>query len=299
MSSSHKRNPLAPLRCARHDALRTRGPCPRRQPATRACRGSTNEDRFRHRLPSPCVSPPSADHSSSSRSSYPTAPRLLPPTPTPSSTNRSGCSSAVRFRKGDTEHEPEPGDCLQLDAPAPYCSSSQPARLPDTPSRSPTPHPAADGSPYGTLAKTSRRWAQSWTLELNCDKYHTFVVTTNSLTGSIARSTDPELDRRRAHELLRSTKDRREHAAIVDAVRDVLVSYCRKLLVPTRPSVIGTGRLWHLSSWLKGRLADPAIDAITLTAALHPTPAVCGTPTTAASAHWTRWSVSTAGSMRE
>jgi isochorismate synthase len=110
------------------------------------------------------------------------------------------------------------------------------------------------------------------------------VVTTNPLAGSIPRGTDPVVDRRRAHELLHSKKDRREHAAVVDAVRNALAPYCRTLLVPVRPSVTGTGRLWHLSSRLEGRLADPAIDAMTLTAALHPTPAVCGTPTMAASA---------------
>jgi isochorismate synthase len=109
-------------------------------------------------------------------------------------------------------------------------------------------------------------------------------VTTNPLAGSLPRSADPVVDRRRAHKLLRSKKDLREHAAVVDAVRNALAPYCRTLLVPVRPSVIGTSRLWHLSSRLEGRLADPAIDAMTLTAALHPTPAVCGTPTMAASA---------------
>jgi isochorismate synthase len=110
------------------------------------------------------------------------------------------------------------------------------------------------------------------------------VVSSNPLAGSIPRSTDPDVDQRRAQQLLCSTKDRREHAAVVDAVRHAMAPYCRTLLAPAQPSVIGTGRLWHLSSWLEGRLADPAIDAMTLTAALHPTPAVCGTPTTAASA---------------
>jgi isochorismate synthase len=37
--------------------------------------------------------------------------------------------------------------------------------------------------------------------------------------------------------------------------------------------------MWHLSTEVRGRLRDPAVCALQLATALHPTPAVCGTPT--------------------
>lgn len=40
--------------------------------------------------------------------------------------------------------------------------------------------------------------------------------------------------------------------------------------------------MWHLSTELKGELTDLSVSSLELAAALHPTPAVCGTPTNAA-----------------
>ncbi len=37
--------------------------------------------------------------------------------------------------------------------------------------------------------------------------------------------------------------------------------------------------MWHLSTEVKGTLLDESISALELASALHPTPAVCGTPT--------------------
>lgn len=42
--------------------------------------------------------------------------------------------------------------------------------------------------------------------------------------------------------------------------------------------------MWHLSTTVTGELADPAVSALDLASALHPTPAVCGTPTEVARA---------------
>ena len=49
--------------------------------------------------------------------------------------------------------------------------------------------------------------------------------------------------------------------------------------VPAEPEVVGTAAMWHLSSRVTGRLVDPAVSALALAEALHPTPAVCGVPT--------------------
>ncbi|MGC5014227.1 isochorismate synthase [Streptosporangium sp. DT93] len=104
------------------------------------------------------------------------------------------------------------------------------------------------------------------------------TVTTNPMAGSAARHPDPDEDRRRAAALLCSAKDQHEHAVVVRAVTDALRPYCRGLSVPTQPSLICTATMWHLSTRITGRLGDERTSALDLAVALHPTPAVCGTP---------------------
>ncbi|SEF71981.1 isochorismate synthase DhbC [Paenibacillus sp. UNC499MF] len=105
------------------------------------------------------------------------------------------------------------------------------------------------------------------------------LVTANPLAGSAARSSDPAEDKRRADALLQSAKDRHEHAVVVEAVASALRPYCRKLDVPAEPSVIGTKTMWHLSTKVTGEVLEPAASSLELAVAMHPTPAVCGTPT--------------------
>ncbi|MEV7230851.1 isochorismate synthase DhbC [Polymorphospora sp. NPDC051019] len=103
-------------------------------------------------------------------------------------------------------------------------------------------------------------------------------VVANPLAGSAARSPEPAQDARRAATLFNSRKDRHEHALVVEAVAEALRPYCIDLRVPARPAVVPTGTMWHLSTQVTGTLADPSTTALTLATALHPTPAVCGTP---------------------
>jgi isochorismate synthase len=109
-------------------------------------------------------------------------------------------------------------------------------------------------------------------------------VTANPLAGSRARSEDPAEDRRRAAELFESAKDRHEHAVVVEAVSDALRPYCRRLEVPAAPSLVQTETMWHLSTRIVGELKDSSTSSLQLATALHPTPAVCGTPTDLAKA---------------
>ncbi|MDJ0483176.1 chorismate-binding protein, partial [Rhodococcus pyridinivorans] len=46
--------------------------------------------------------------------------------------------------------------------------------------------------------------------------------------------------------------------------------------------VTSTRQLWHLGTPIEGRLHDPGVTALDLALAVHPTPAICGTPTAAA-----------------
>ncbi|CAM5667741.1 isochorismate synthase OS=Streptomyces alboniger OX=132473 GN=dhbC PE=3 SV=1 [Streptomyces alboniger] len=107
-------------------------------------------------------------------------------------------------------------------------------------------------------------------------------VVANPLAGSTPRSADLAEDVRRAAALLESAKDLHEHAVVVDAVHQALASFCTDLTVPARPTLIRTATMWHLSTTVTGTLASPDASALELACALHPTPAVCGTPTATA-----------------
>ncbi|MEV0123355.1 isochorismate synthase DhbC [Streptomyces sp. NPDC050703] len=107
-------------------------------------------------------------------------------------------------------------------------------------------------------------------------------VVANPLAGSTPRSADLAEDVRRAAALLESAKDLHEHAVVVDAVHQALAPFCTDLTIPPRPTLIRTATMWHLSTTVTGTLAAPDASALELACALHPTPAVCGTPTATA-----------------
>ncbi|MEU9093862.1 isochorismate synthase DhbC [Streptomyces sp. NPDC048428] len=110
------------------------------------------------------------------------------------------------------------------------------------------------------------------------------VLTANPLAGSAPRSEDLAEDVRRAAALLESPKDLHEHAVVVAAVREALAPFCVSLDVPERPTLVRTAAMWHLSTTVTGTLTNPATSSLDLASALHPTPAVCGTPTDTARA---------------
>jgi isochorismate synthase len=81
----------------------------------------------------------------------------------------------------------------------------------------------------------------------------------------------------RADELAGSEKDGREHRLVVDAVVDVLQSACGDVHVDDTAPVSLTD-LSHLATRITARVHDTDTSAIDLALALHPTPAVAGTP---------------------
>ncbi len=99
------------------------------------------------------------------------------------------------------------------------------------------------------------------------------------LAGSRARNKDPVLDFEQGQSLVRASKDLHEHALLVDSIAAILKPFCKALHVPKQPSLISTPTMWHLASSIKGVLNDPMLDSLSLAQALHPTPAVCGSPT--------------------
>lgn len=110
------------------------------------------------------------------------------------------------------------------------------------------------------------------------------TVSCRPLAGSAPRSADPEADRVAAQGLLASEKNQHEHSFVVGWIREKLAPLCETLTVAAEPSLWSTPELWHLGTPIEGRLADPSTSALDLALALHPTPAVCGTPTAEAMA---------------
>ena len=104
------------------------------------------------------------------------------------------------------------------------------------------------------------------------------------LAGTAPRSGDPDEDLANAKVLSDSAKEREEHAIVVAAVEAVLGAYCDDLTFDAGPVLEPTANVWHLATRFEGVLRDPAVSALDLVAALHPTPAVCGAPSSAASA---------------
>lgn len=108
---------------------------------------------------------------------------------------------------------------------------------------------------------------------------HGIEVRANPLAGSAPRAGDPDEDRANAKALVSSGKERQEHAIVVDAIAAALQPLCTDLHHDIDPVLLPTANVWHLSTRFRGRLREPAPTVMELAAALHPTPAVAGTPT--------------------
>lgn len=108
------------------------------------------------------------------------------------------------------------------------------------------------------------------------------TVTAYPLAGSAPRSEDAAEDARRADTLLASTKNLEEHAYVVDHIRAALTPLCSRVDIPARPELTRTHEMWHLATPIAGTLKDPSTTALELAIRVHPTPAICGTPTDAA-----------------
>ncbi|MCD2108549.1 isochorismate synthase [Rhodococcus erythropolis] len=113
------------------------------------------------------------------------------------------------------------------------------------------------------------------------------IVTCHPLAGSIARHPNSDQDEANAEQLRASTKDLTEHAFVVDSISAILGPLCTSFTAPSAPELLRTPQLWHLGTKIEGVLTDPSLTSLELAMALHPTPAVCGTPTDAAREHIT------------
>jgi len=106
-------------------------------------------------------------------------------------------------------------------------------------------------------------------------------VRTEALAGTRRRGAFPAEDALLAAALQRSEKDLREHAHVRRHLLDRLGPLCKDVEAARDPTLLSLATLHHLRTPIRGRLKEGVRDAALLTA-LHPTPAVCGSPTEAA-----------------
>ena len=102
-------------------------------------------------------------------------------------------------------------------------------------------------------------------------------VLSRVLAGTIKRdesATDSEL----ATTLLQSGKDLDEHEFAVSSVATSLALHCTDMNVPKTPKVLRLANVAHLATDISGTLVDAA-PALVLAGSLHPSAAICGTPT--------------------
>ncbi|WP_400771098.1 isochorismate synthase MenF [Methylosinus sporium] len=104
-------------------------------------------------------------------------------------------------------------------------------------------------------------------------------IRSNPLAGSAKRVAEPEEDARVGRRLLQSSKDNFEHRLVIDEIRRLLEPLCAELRIPDEPALMNTPTMWHLSTSISGELADGRLTALQLASLLHPTPAICGSPT--------------------
>ena len=107
------------------------------------------------------------------------------------------------------------------------------------------------------------------------------MVTSRVLAGTISKSGDDERDLALAGSLARSSKDLEEHEYAVRSVADALEPFCSSTNIPETPFVLHLANVMHLATDVTGALIESKsnIDVFTLLNQLHPSAAVCGTPT--------------------
>lgn len=109
------------------------------------------------------------------------------------------------------------------------------------------------------------------------------AVSAHPLAGTV-RLGEGRDDEAQVGWLLASAKNRAEHAVVVEDIVQRLTPLCEALHAAAAPSVVRLSTNARLGTWIDGKLlgARDAATALTVLAALHPTPAVGGVPRIAA-----------------
>ncbi|HLM30316.1 MAG TPA: isochorismate synthase [Solirubrobacterales bacterium] len=100
---------------------------------------------------------------------------------------------------------------------------------------------------------------------------------TVALAGSTRRSADPAVDDHLGEQLLRSAKNRHEHAIVARRIERALGPRSVWVEAEREPVLVRVANIQHLGTPVRAQLAD-SMSAVELAGLLHPTPAVGGEP---------------------
>ncbi len=100
---------------------------------------------------------------------------------------------------------------------------------------------------------------------------------TMALAGSMPRGANPREDAAMIRDLLNSDKDRHEHALVVESIGRRLRNFASELNIPENPQIYTLNYIHHLLSPIQGCLKQ-RVGVLPLVEALHPTPALGGSP---------------------
>lgn len=100
----------------------------------------------------------------------------------------------------------------------------------------------------------------------------------DALAGTMRRGVGEDEDRALGEALVADPKSRNEHAFVKNAIVQALDPLASRVVAPGNPELRTLARVHHLFTPVEAQLLrpEPVLDR------LHPTPAVCGTPTRAA-----------------
>ena len=107
------------------------------------------------------------------------------------------------------------------------------------------------------------------------------MVVSRVLAGTISKTGDDDKDLALAASLARSSKDLEEHEYAVRSVADALSPFCSSTNVPDSPFVLHLSNVMHLATDVTGAIKEShkVVDIFSILNKLHPSAAVCGTPT--------------------
>jgi isochorismate synthase len=110
---------------------------------------------------------------------------------------------------------------------------------------------------------------------------HNGLASSMALAGTIRRGESEAEDAALACQLLQDPKERSEHAFVVDALRDSFSGLCTRVIVDGEPRVERFPNVQHLLTRVHGQVRG-GVGALDLVQAVHPTPAMGGSPRAAA-----------------
>lgn len=108
-------------------------------------------------------------------------------------------------------------------------------------------------------------------------RVHGSALACDCLAGTIRRGSTKEEEARQAARLLASEKDGREHRIVREEILAAIAPHLRSHEFPAEPGIMALPGVLHLWTPIRGRLRDAA-RLSDLVGALHPTPAVGGSP---------------------